>query len=54
MNVLLTDSTESASKEILVFFPDFNINEWYMKDEIHFRQRQVTFDREKGVHVINC
>jgi hypothetical protein len=47
---MFTDSSASAAKEILVFFPDFNIEQWYNTHETDFRLRNVAFNETIGIH----
>lgn len=47
------DSPESVLKEIGVFFPEFDIDNWYKKEEESFRNNNVTFAKEKFVHLLN-
>lgn len=48
-----SDSVESAKKEIKFYFPDFNIDQWYVNEEEAFRKGDVGYDEEKMVHFIN-
>lgn len=45
-----SDSDETARKEIKFFFPEFNIDDWYRENEIHFLTKKVYFDEEHDVH----
>ncbi|OWF44398.1 Nucleoside diphosphate kinase 6 [Mizuhopecten yessoensis] len=46
-----SDSDESARKEMQFFFPEFNVDEWYKKKEPYFRNGNVYFCEETGIHV---
>lgn len=48
-----SDSEESARREIHFFFPEFNIEEWYKSEEIHFRLGHVRYCEEKSEHVLD-
>ncbi|XP_013414312.1 nucleoside diphosphate kinase 6 [Lingula anatina] len=48
-----SDSEESAAKEIHFFFPDFDIEKWYSEEELLFRQRKVTFDPKRDIHILD-
>jgi len=47
---MFTDSSTSAAKEISIFFPDFDIEQWYKKTEIDFRLRRITYNESNGLH----
>ncbi|XP_044252824.1 nucleoside diphosphate kinase 6-like [Tribolium madens] len=47
-----SDSPESVKKEIGLFFPQFNIEQWYQLDEPKFRLNQIEFIQENFVHII--
>lgn len=47
-NVL--DSTKSAVREVGFYFPEFKIDEWFVKDEPLFSEGQVEFDEENCIH----
>ncbi|CAH1398935.1 unnamed protein product [Nezara viridula] len=46
-----SDSPQSVFKEAGVFFPYFDICDWYDKDEEYFRNGYVRFCDETSVHV---
>lgn len=52
LRYLIVDSPESAEREIKVFFKDFDIREWYDKEEIFFRQGHLKFDPNLFVHMV--
>ena len=45
-----SDSPESARREIFTFFPDFDYEEWFQKEEPFFRAGKVVFDEDKFCH----
>jgi len=45
-----SDSLSSAEREIGVFFPEFNMAEWYEKEEGLFKAGHVRFNSEHLVH----
>ena len=45
-----TDSPETALREIGIFFPNFNVNKWFLEDEKYFSARNVTLCPEEFVH----
>ncbi|XP_064213746.1 nucleoside diphosphate kinase 6 [Tribolium castaneum] len=47
-----SDSPESVKKEIGLFFPHFDIEQWYKLDEPKFRLNQTEFIKENFVHII--
>lgn len=46
------DSPASAEREIKVFFPNFNVTEWYEKEEAFFREGHIEFVEDLFVHRI--
>ena len=48
-----SDSPDSAKREIGVFFPDFDIDEWLKDQEPFFKNGTIKFDPEKCVHAVN-
>ncbi|XP_011151973.1 nucleoside diphosphate kinase 6 [Harpegnathos saltator] len=48
-----SDSTESAKKEINVFFKDFNIKDWYDNEELFYNLERLHFDPISFVHTID-
>lgn len=48
----IVDSPASAEKEIKVFFPYFNVSEWYEKEEPLFRDGRIEFVEDLFVHRI--
>lgn len=47
-----SDSTESALREIGVFFPEFNVTQWHANEEMDYRNGRVTFDPERFEHLL--
>ncbi|XP_070555440.1 nucleoside diphosphate kinase 6-like [Ptychodera flava] len=47
-----SDSPESARREISIFFPEFNMDEWYRNEECNFRNKTCKFCSDKDIHVI--
>lgn len=45
-----SDSAESATREISYFFPDFNMKQWFEKEEPLFRAGDIVYDEQKQVH----
>jgi hypothetical protein len=37
--------------EIAFFFPEFNIQNWYKENEIHFLQNKIKFNKNLLEHV---
>ncbi|XP_041484713.1 nucleoside diphosphate kinase 6-like [Lytechinus variegatus] len=48
-----SDSPETAAKEINFFFPEFNIAQWYERDEPLFRGGEIDFCTDRGIHIPN-
>ncbi|KAG5317793.1 NDK6 kinase, partial [Pseudoatta argentina] len=48
-----SDSTESAKREIMIFFKNFNINKWYNSEEIFYNLGRLHFDPISFVHTID-
>ena len=48
-----SDSVESARLEISFFFPEFDINDWYEKNENYFLENKVKFNSDLIEHEIN-
>ncbi|CAH1112972.1 unnamed protein product [Psylliodes chrysocephalus] len=46
-----SDSVDSARREIGILFPEFNIDEWYLKEEQLFRLNKLSFYEDKFIHV---
>lgn len=51
-NIWFLDSSQSASREIGVFFPDFDVESWHEKEEPFFRKGLVEFVENEYVHKI--
>lgn len=47
-----SDSPESVKREISIFFPEFDIEEWYRAQEPKFRINEIEFIKENFVHKI--
>lgn len=47
------DSTESAEREIVIFFKDFNIKKWYDNEEMFYNLGKLHFDPMSFVHTID-
>lgn len=45
-----TDSPESARREILIFFPDFDFHKWSVEEEPFFVAGKVVFDEDRFIH----
>ncbi|KAM0737148.1 Nucleoside diphosphate kinase 6 [Formica fusca] len=48
-----SDSTESAKREIAIFFKDFDTKKWYDKEEIFYNLGKLHFDPISFVHTID-
>lgn len=48
----LTDSPASASREIAFFFPEFNEQLWYQREEPRLRCGRVFYNAEERVHCV--
>jgi len=49
-----SDSPLSVSREIQFFFPQFNIPNWYQKDEPLFRKGLCHFNEKEFTHSISA
>ncbi|NWY07071.1 NDK6 kinase, partial [Nothoprocta ornata] len=47
-----SDSPASASREIAFFFPEFNEELWYQRDEPYLRCGQVYYNAKERVHCV--
>ncbi|KAJ3645017.1 hypothetical protein Zmor_022710 [Zophobas morio] len=47
-----SDSPESVRKEVGLFFPHFDIENWYQEEEPKFRANQLEFIREFFIHKV--
>lgn len=47
-----SDSDESARREISLFFPEFDIDDWYSHSEVAFSRGDVIYDPNHEIHVI--
>lgn len=47
-----SDSDESAKKEMGIFFPEFNADEWYQSEMDKFIKNQVEFNDDLIEHKI--
>ena len=50
-NNVLTDSKETALKEINFFFPNFDPAQWMEKEEPLFRRENIYYDSHLGIHI---
>lgn len=48
----VADSPETAKREIGIFFPEFNYDEWFVKEEPKFHTGCLKFIPEKFVHLV--
>lgn len=48
-----SDSVESACREMGIFFPEFDINDWYKIEEEKFRSNSLRFCASDFVHKID-
>ncbi|XP_014673375.1 PREDICTED: nucleoside diphosphate kinase 6-like isoform X2 [Priapulus caudatus] len=46
-----SDSPMSAAREVGFYFPDFNVDEWFVKQEPAFAKGEVSFDEKTCIHV---
>lgn len=54
VKISFLDSPESFRRESEILFPEFNIEDWYEKDESDFRNGNIVFDKNDFVHRINA
>ncbi|CAL8316211.1 unnamed protein product [Merluccius merluccius] len=47
-----SDSSESARREILYFFPEFGVEEWMEKEEPAFRAGRIEYDERRQIHAL--
>lgn len=47
------DSTESAKREIAIFFKDFDLKKWHDNEEIFYNLGKLHFDPISFVHTID-
>ncbi|XP_077990979.1 nucleoside diphosphate kinase 6-like [Glandiceps talaboti] len=47
-----SDSPESVKREIGIFFPSFDIQEWYKNEEPLYKTNTIKFCPENDIHVI--
>lgn len=47
-----SDSVENAREEINFFFPEFDIDKWYIENEKYFLENKVKFDENLNEHII--
>ncbi|KAK2581052.1 hypothetical protein KPH14_006095 [Odynerus spinipes] len=47
-----SDSPESVSREIAIFFQDFDIKRWYENEEVFYNSEKVQFDPTSFVHIV--
>ncbi|EZA48145.1 hypothetical protein DMN91_005530 [Ooceraea biroi] len=48
-----SDSTESAEREIAIFFKEFNVKKWYDNEEKFYSSGKLHFDPVSFVHMID-
>lgn len=48
-----SDSPESVSREIAIFFQDFDVDRWYRNEQVFYRSEKLRFDPTSFVHVID-
>jgi len=48
----LSDSIESAKREISFFFPEFNAGEWLVMEEPRFRVGLIKYNEERQIHTL--
>uniref|UniRef100_A0A8C2E9L9 Nucleoside diphosphate kinase-like domain-containing protein n=1 Tax=Cyprinus carpio TaxID=7962 RepID=A0A8C2E9L9_CYPCA len=48
----LSDSIESAKREISFFFPEFNADEWMLREEPCFRLGLAEYNEERQIHIL--
>lgn len=49
---MLTDSTESARREIDILFPNFDIDRWFKHESNYYSSGDVEFNENDFVHVV--
>ncbi|KAF4099397.1 nucleoside diphosphate kinase 6 [Onychostoma macrolepis] len=47
-----SDSIESAKREISFFFPEFNADEWMLREEPRFRLGLTEYNEERQIHTL--
>uniref|UniRef100_A0A8C2EB04 Nucleoside diphosphate kinase-like domain-containing protein n=1 Tax=Cyprinus carpio TaxID=7962 RepID=A0A8C2EB04_CYPCA len=47
-----THSIESAKREISFFFPEFNADEWMLREEPCFRLGLAEYNEERQIHIL--
>lgn len=45
-----SDSEESTRKEISIFFPEFDVDKWFIQEEPFFRRNELVFLEELFIH----
>lgn len=48
----VVDSPETAKREIGIFFPEFNYEEWFVNEEPKFRTGCLKFIPDKFRHLV--
>lgn len=48
----LSDSIKSAKREISFFFPEFNADEWMLREEPRFRLGLTEYNEERQIHTL--
>jgi hypothetical protein len=51
---LFSDCSESAVREIGIFFPGFNVARWFLEEEAHFKTGTVRLCAHEFVHDVSA
>jgi hypothetical protein len=51
-NSCFSDSSESVTREIGIFFPHFSIDRWFLEEAEYFKSGAVKFCAQEFVHHI--
>ncbi|XP_035738049.1 nucleoside diphosphate kinase 6-like isoform X3 [Vespa mandarinia] len=49
----IRDSPEAVKREIAIFFEDFDMKQWYEREEIFYNLEKLQFDPISFVHIID-
>lgn len=52
-NFWFSDSSESAAREIGIFFPGFSIDRWFLEEEEYFKKGAVKLCAQEFIHNIS-